>query len=49
MYKIHVGVQVELICAACQTSDAALCVNLELVNPIMSGELPREDYLLDGL
>ena len=39
----------EMICAACQSSDAALDVTLELVNPILSGELPREAFLLDGL
>ena len=39
----------EMICAACQSSDAALDVTLELVNLILSGELPREAFLLDGL
>ena len=39
----------EMICAACQSSDAALNVTLELVNLILSGELPREGFLLDGL
>ena len=36
----------EMICAACQPSDAALDVTLELVNLILSGELPREAFLL---
>ena len=31
----------EMICAACQSSDATLDVTLELVNLILSGELPR--------
>ena len=39
----------DMICAACQSSDAALDVTLELVNLILSGELPREAFLLDGL
>ena len=39
----------EMICAACQSSNAALDVTLELVNLILSGELPREAFLLDGL
>ena len=39
----------EMICAACQSSDAALDVTLELVNLLLSGELPREAFLLDGL
>ena len=39
----------EMICAACQSSDAALDVTLELANLILSGELPREAFLLDGL
>ena len=38
-----------MICAACQSSDAALDVTLELANIILSGELPREAFLLDGL
>ena len=38
-----------MICAACQSSDAALDVTLELVNLILSAELPREAFLLDGL
>ena len=38
-----------MICAACQSSDTALDVNLELVNLILSGELPLEAFLLDGL
>ena len=39
----------EMICAACQSSDAALDVTLELVTLILSGELPREAFLLDEL
>ena len=39
----------EMICAACQSSHAALDVTLELVNLILSGELPREAFLLNGL
>ena len=38
-----------MICAACQSSDAALDVTLELVNLILSGEFPREAFLRDGL
>ena len=38
-----------MICAACQSSDAALDVTLELVNLILSREFPREAFLLDGL
>ena len=37
------------ICAAWQSSDAALNVTLVLVNLILSGELSREAFLLDGL
>ena len=33
----------------CQSSEAALDVTLELINIILSGELPREAFLLDGL
>ena len=39
----------EMICAACQTSDSALDVTLQIVNLILSGELPREAFLLEGL
>ena len=39
----------EMICAACKSSDAALDVTLELVQPILSGELPRQAFLMDGL
>ena len=39
----------EMICAACQSSDAATRATLGVVNLILSGELPRESYLLDGL
>ena len=40
----------EIICAACQPSDAAdVDVTLELVNLILSRELPRETFLLDTL
>ena len=39
----------KMICAACQTSDAAVGVTVELVNLILSGKLPREAFLLDGL
>ena len=39
----------EIICAACQSSDAALDVTLEHVNLILSGEIPRESFLPDGL
>ena len=39
----------EMICAAFQSSDAALDVTLDLVNLIMSGELPREAFQLNGL
>ena len=39
----------EMICAACQTSGAALDITLGLVNLILSGELPREASLLDRL
>ena len=39
----------EIICSACQSSDAALDVTLELVNLILSGELQRETYLQDRL
>ena len=38
-----------MICAACHSSDAALDVTFELVNLVLSGELPREAFLLDGL
>ena len=38
-----------MICAACQSSDAVLVVTLELVNLILSGELPREAFLLHEL
>ena len=38
-----------MICAACQSSNAALDVTLDLVNLILSGELPWEAFLLDGL
>ena len=37
----------EMICAACQSSDAALDASHEMVNLIRSGELPRETFLLD--
>ena len=37
----------EMICAACQSSDAALDVTL--VNLILSGELPGGAFLMDGL
>ena len=37
------------ICAACQSSDAALDVTLDLVNLILSGELPRGAFLLERL
>ena len=39
----------EMIYTACQSSDAALDVTLELVNPILSGELPWAAFLLDVL
>ena len=39
----------EMICAACQSSDAALDVTLELANLNLSGELPREAFRLDRL
>ena len=39
----------KMIYAACQSADATLDVTLELVNLILSGELPREAFLLDGL
>ena len=39
----------EMICAACKSSDPALDVTLELIILILSGELPREAFLLDGL
>ena len=39
----------EMICAAYQSSDAALDVTLELINLIMTGELPRDDFLLGRL
>lgn len=39
----------EFICAACQTSDAALQVTLDVVNLVLSGEMPREIFLLDSL
>ena len=39
----------EMICAACQTSDAATQATLTVVNLILSGELPQETFLLDGL
>lgn len=41
----------EMICAACQTSDAATQATLEVAEVahlILSGELPRETYLIDG-
>lgn len=38
----------EMICTACQSSDAATRATLALVNLILSGELPRETFLLDG-
>ena len=38
-----------MICAAMQSSEAALDVTLELVNPILSEVLPQEAFLLDGL
>ena len=34
-----------MICAACQSLDAALDVTLKPVNLILSGELPREAFL----
>ena len=37
-----------MICAAFQSSDAALNVTIELVNLILSRDLPREALLLDG-
>ena len=43
------GWMFEMICAACQSSDAAHDVTLELVNSILSRELPREASMLDGL
>ena len=43
------GWTLEMICAASLSSGAALNVTLELVNLILSGELPREAFLLDGL
>ena len=43
------GCMFEMICADCQSSDAALDVTLEFVNFILSGELPREAFLLVGL
>ena len=39
----------EMICAACQSSEAALDVTVKLVSLILSGELPRQAFLLDGL
>ena len=39
----------EMIRAACQSSDAALHVSLKQVNLMLSGELPREAFLQDGL
>ena len=39
----------EMICAACQSSDAALDVTLELIILILLGELRRVDFLPDGL
>ena len=38
-----------MICAACQSSDAALDGILEIVNHILPGELAREAFMLDGL
>ena len=38
-----------MICAACQSSDAALDVTRKLYNLILSGELPRDAFLLDWL
>ena len=35
---------IEIICAACQLSDAALDVTLELINLILSGYLSREAF-----
>lgn len=37
-----------MICAACQTSDAATRATLAVVNFILSGELPRQACLLTG-
>ena len=39
----------EIICVACQSSEAAIDVTLELGNLSLSGELPWETFLLDGL
>lgn len=39
----------EVICAAYQLSDTARDVTLELVDLILSGELPRQAFQLDGL
>ena len=36
----------EMICAACQSANAALDVTLELVTLILSRELPREAFLI---
>ena len=37
------------MCTASPKPDAALDVTLELISLILSGELPREAFLLDGL
>lgn len=37
-----------MICPACQTSDAATRATLAVVHLILSWELPRESFLLDG-
>ena len=38
-----------MICAACQATDADLEITPEQVNFILSGELPREAFLLHGV
>ena len=42
------GWTLEMICTACQSSDAATLAVLGVVNLILSGELPRETFLLDS-
>ena len=39
----------ERICTACKSSDATIDATVEVVNLILSAELPREAFLLDGL
>ena len=43
------GLSFEMMCAAYPSSDAALDVTPDLVHLLLSGELPQEAFLFDGL